>query len=200
MEGNPSLENQGNFTPLGDRKIVLGLDMDGVLYDWHDAVYTYYQSLKGYEGAYYEFWTEKIKTFSPEDWDYLVSLPFLYTCKIPTDRIMNFLDYCASRAEIYYITNRPDSVSRITKNYIKNSGFPYPDNVFITDRKDTICRYAGITHFLDDLEKNILAVENLTNAFLLARVYNQTYRDKYKTVYGLNEFKEAVFNEGRNSR
>lgn len=173
-------------------KIVLGLDLDGVLYDWHSAVYTYFQYIKNYQGTYRQFWTEFINDTSKEEQEFIVSIPFLYSAITPSKQVIEFLNFAADNSEIYYITSRPDSVEHITKKYVKEY-FPYPDNLFSVHDKATTCRYLGVTHFLDDHEKHVKAVQPVANSFLKARCWNEYCQDQYNTVYSLKEFKEIVF-------
>jgi uncharacterized HAD superfamily protein len=174
-------------------KIVLGLDLDGCLYPWHEAVYTYQQYMCGYSKSFNEFWDE-VQFWPKEKQDYLVSLPFLYETQVPLESTTKFLEFCKENAdEIYYITHRPPELERITKRYFRRYDFPYQDNLFITGDKATACRYLGVTHFLDDHVKHIQAVNGIADTYLMAKPWNKEFQDEFKTVRSLNEFKERVF-------
>ena len=174
-------------------KIVLGLDLDGVLYDFHSAMFTYFQYEMKYTGTYQEFWLEYFRGLSKEKQKYYLALPIFYDAVIPSCRIMSFLEYAKDRAEIYYITHRPMEVESITKRHLKKYNFPYQDNLCITDDKVTACRMYGVTHFLDDFANQVEAVAKITNAYLFAKPWNKEYRDKLTTVYSLEEFRQLVF-------
>lgn len=176
-------------------KIILGLDMDGVLYDWHSAAYTYYQYMKGYAGDYREFWTTFINDTPKEEQDYLVSLPFLYHAITPSPIVSNFLKEVSKLADIFYITSRPQTsdIEHATRKYIQEYEFPFPDNLFITNDKVTVCRYTGVTHFLDDNAQHVKKVSETAKSYLLAKYWNQYAQDELDTVHGLYEFKERVF-------
>lgn len=174
-------------------KIVLGLDLDGCLYDWHSAVYTYYQYEKDYGGDFKEFWLEYIPSLPKETQDYICALPFLYDSIIPSCAVMDFLNYAKERSEIYYITHRPDSVETITRRFLRRYDFPSQDNLYITGDKVTACRLLGVTHFLDDFPKHVLACSAVADSYLMAKPWNLEFRDDFKTVYGIKEFQKAVF-------
>jgi hypothetical protein len=170
-------------------KIILGLDLDGCLYDWHTAVYDYYCWNSGYTKSWTEFWTE----FAWGDLiGYLVTLPFLYEVKIPPPNVINFLNYAKDNSEIYYITNRPENCKLVTERYIRKY-FPSPNNLFITSDKATVCRYLGITHFLDDHIKNIKSVDGIADVYLMAKPWNREFQEDYQTVHSLKEFQDAIF-------
>lgn len=176
-------------------RIVLGLDMDGCLYDFHSALYTYCQYELNYCGTYEEFWLSTVPNYSKEKQEYLIGLPIPYETQIPTKAVIDFLDYAKEHADdIYYITHRPQDLERITRQYLKRYDFPFPENIFITGDKATTCRYLGVTHFLDDFVKHVKAVNGIADAYLMAKPWNREFQDDYKTVFSLKEFQEKVFN------
>jgi uncharacterized HAD superfamily protein len=174
-------------------KIVLGLDMDGVLYDFHSALFTYYQYEMNYTGSYEEFWKDFIPSMNPEYQNYIMSIPMLYDMLNPMFGAKEFLEFAKDKAEIYYITHRPVELERLTKRYLKRYDFPQFDNLIMTGDKVTACRLYGVTHFLDDFANQVENVSAVADAYLRARIHNREYQDKLKTVYSLKEFKELVF-------
>lgn len=176
-----------------EKTIVLGLDLDGCIYPWHECVFTYYEYEMNYSKSYNEFW-EEINLWSKEKQDYLVSLPFLYETSVPQKHVVDFLNFAKENSkDIYYITNRPQELERITLRYFRRYNFPYPNNLFITSDKATTCRYLGVTHFLDDHAKHIKAVNGIADSYLMAKPWNKEFQDDYKTVHSLREFQERVF-------
>lgn len=174
-------------------KIILGLDLDGVLYDWHMALYTYYQYEMGFTGTYQEFWQEFINNFSRNKQEYLVSLPIPYEMIVPPCHVTNFLEFASNNSDIYYITSRHPDLERVTRRYLHRYNFPFQDNLFIADDKVTVCRFVGVTHFLDDHVEHVKAVNGVADVYLMAKPWNKEFQNDYKTVYNLREFREAVF-------
>lgn len=175
-------------------KTVLGIDLDGVLYDFHDATYVYYQYLMGYEGTYKQFWTEFWPSLTKEKQDYIVSIAILYDTKVPPKEVVDFIDYAKERSEIYYITSRDESLSRITERYLRRYNFPFQENLIMTKDKANACKLYGVTHFLDDFLHQVKEVSSVTNAYLMSKPWNVDGRDKLNVVNSLEEFKEKVFN------
>lgn len=174
--------------------VVLGLDLDGVLYDWHDAVFTYFQYEMGYSEDYLSFWTKYIPSLSKEKQDYIVSIPILYETKIPSSSIMEFLKFASENAgSIYYITSRALELDRITRRYIRKYDFPFQDNLIFTNDKATACRLYGVTHFLDDFVIHVKSTSKVAESYLMAKPWNKEYQEELPTVFSLKEFKERIF-------
>ena len=87
----------------------IGLDIDGVIYPYHGAVYRYFTEEKHYTGSYKDFWTVDWWLLSKEEQDYIVSLPFLYNAVIPSPCVMESLMKLATLGELYYVTSRSGS-------------------------------------------------------------------------------------------
>lgn len=172
---------------------VIGLDVDGVIYRYHEALYTFCQYELNYDGTFEEFWLEYIPSCSKEKQDYLIGLPIPYETSIPSKEVIEFLNYANEHADIYYITHRPDDLERITRRYFRRYNFPQQDNLFITGDKVTACRYLGVTHFLDDFVKHVKSVDGIADAYLMAKPWNKEFQNDFKTVHSLKEFQERVF-------
>ncbi len=175
-------------------KIILGIDIDGPIYDWHRAVYTLWEYENNYCGTYEEFWLDYIPNLPKCRQDYIVQLPIPYETQVPPKSVIEFLNYAKEHADdIYYITHRPLELERVTNKYFQRYNFPYPNNIHFTGDKVTACRYFGITHFLDDFVNQVKNVSAVADAYLMAKPWNREFQDDYKTVFSLKEFQERVF-------
>jgi len=176
------------------RNVVLGLDLDGVLYDYHWAMYTFSVCELGYAGSYTDYWIKEWPSFSNEKQEYLVSLPMPYEISEPSKQVVKFLKLAEKYAnDVNYITSRHDDLQRVTERYLRKHNFPFQDNLIITREKDVQATLCGVTHFLDDMGKHVEKVSKVCSAFLLARVHNIHEREKYNTVNSLGEFAYEVF-------
>lgn len=174
-------------------KIILGIDIDGVLYPWHESLYTYYQYEMNYEGTFEQFWLDYIPNLCKEKQDYIVRIPMIYEMATPSESVVNFLDYVSSRADVYYLTHRPEELERITRKYFKRYNFPFQDNLFMTGDKVNACRYLGVTHFIDDFANQVKSVSAVADSYLMAKPWNRDYQEELKTVHNLREFRERIF-------
>ena len=175
-------------------KVILGLDLDGVLYDWHDACYVYHQYELDYGGTYRQFWTEYFPSLTQERRNYLVSIDTLYDTKVPTQSVMDFLEFCERSSDaVYYLTSRSKDLERITRRYLSRNNFPSQDNLVMTTDKASACRLFGVTHFLDDFTQQVESVSKVTNAYLMAKLWNKDAQHRLPTVHSLEEFRQQVF-------
>lgn len=164
----------------------IGIDMDGVLYNWHAAVYDYFRFYKEYTGSYSKFWSEYYKTFSDEMWDYLTGVDIFYSSQQPTKECVNFLNSIKYKYDIYYITSRPNLVRTTTKQYLRKYNFPYKDNVIFTDDKANVSRLLQLTYCIDDMPHNVESLSKVTNVIMIAQPWNTELWEKYNTAHSLN--------------
>lgn len=175
-------------------KIILGLDMDGVLYDFHDSLFIYYQYELNYQGTYEQFWMDYIPSLSKERQDLIMEIPIPYETRVAPKEVISFLEYASDNVdELFYITHRPLSLERITRRYLRRSNFPFQDNLFMTGDKLTTSRYLGVTHFLDDHVKHVKSVGTVADAYLMAKPWNKEFHESLPTVKNLREFQDRVF-------
>lgn len=163
----------------------LGLDLDGVLYNWHLAVYEYYKLFKSYVGTYGEFWGIYYKNISKEEWDFLCQVDTLYSNVPPTDDCIDFLDYVKYRYDVYYITSRPLLVKLTTEQFLRRYKFPFRENLVFTSDKVNESRRLHITNFLDDNPIYIEGLSKITNTILIANPWNSHLWDTYNTAHSL---------------
>lgn len=169
----------------------IGLDLDGVVYPWHDSLYRHFREFKGYEGTEREFW--KYVNELPKDvQQYFVSIPLLYFDTTPTEDVLTYLPKLAELGTIYYITNRPPEVKSITRKFFDFFKFPFKENVIFTDTKANYVRLHNVEVYLDDRGKNVDELIGLTDVYLFKAVHNWAYRDNYKVIYSFKEFYEML--------
>lgn len=168
----------------------LGLDLDGVIYPWHEAVLTYYEMYEGYTGSYTEFWGEFYKQITPSKWEYLTGIDYFYSCKIPGADTMEFLRKVAEHFEIYYITSRPAEVALTTEQYLRRFDFPFCSNLIITEDKSRFARLYGLRYFIDDQPKNLEPLSKVTEVAMMSQPYNRDYSNKYRVVKTHNDMLE----------
>lgn len=159
----------------------LGLDMDGVLYGWHEAVYEYLRLYRDYKGTFKELWSVDFKKFTEEDWEFLINIDILYTSRMPTPDCIKFLDYVKDKFELYYITARPKYVKTTTEQYLRHYNFPSQDNlIFESDKVNTV-RRLKIDYFIDDLPKHLEGLSKVCDVIMIERPYNEKERELYKS-------------------
>jgi uncharacterized HAD superfamily protein len=160
---------------------VLALDLDGVLYKWHVAVYEYYRLYKNYQGCHDAFWTTFYKTISEEEWTFITNIDFLYACIAPDKDCRDFLDTVKEKFTIYYITSRPLYVKTTTEQFLNRYNFPFCENLVFTDDKVNTARRLQVDYFLEDLPANAKALSAVTRVIMIEQPYNKEHREGYGT-------------------
>jgi uncharacterized HAD superfamily protein len=164
---------------------VLVLDLDGVLYRWHHAVYDYFLVHRDYKGSFDTLWSKDYLNFSKEDWEYLVNVDIFYSSQFPTDDCMNFLDKVKYRFDIYYLTGRPIYVKTTTEQFLRKYRFPFRDNLIFESDKINTARRLRADYCVDDLPENLEILSKVSKVVMVAQPYNKEYRNIYPTAYNL---------------
>ena len=175
----------------------IGIDVDGVLYRWHESLYRYFCEFKGYNGTMYDFWLRFVHNQPMEFWDYYISIPLLYWDTTPRDDVLINLPKIAKLHTIYYITARPTEAEYITRKFFDYFELPFKENLVFSKEKETYCRLYKLDYFLDDQPKNLDAVSGVTNAVLFRNVHNIPVQDSYRNVGTFREFFELIKEDKR---
>jgi uncharacterized HAD superfamily protein len=176
-------------------KMNIGLDIDGVIYRWHESLYRYFCEIKGFDGTIYDFWLKFVPSKPNEYWDYYASLPFLYWDTTPRDDVLVTLPKLAELGTLYYITSRPDEVRYKTEKFFDYYDLPFKENIIFSRDKQTYARLLKLDYFVDDLQNNVDEVSKVTKTFLFRATHNFPIQDKYPTVGTLNEFYHIIRQE-----
>ena len=163
----------------------IGLDLDGVLYNWHSSLYDYYRLYMNFQGTFNDFWTSGVTSFSTETWTYLLGIDTLYSNRFPTADCINFLEAIKNRFEIYYITSRPKSIKLTTEQYLRRFKFPFNENLIFNDNKVNVARLLGLSYAVDDRASQIESLSKVTTAIIVAKPWNKHIWNDYPTVFSL---------------
>lgn len=165
----------------------VGFDLDGVLYEWHEAVYDYFKMFREYKDSYTTFWRNYRTILTNEDWGTITEISPLYGCKNPPTGCQDFLSKVADKYEIYYITFRPKSAELTTENYLKRFDFPFRENLIFTPDKANHARLLKLKYFTEDRQDYIEPLSKVTNVILRARPWNEDIWDVYPTAHSFSD-------------
>ncbi len=172
--------------------MIIGLDLDGVIYSWHDAVESFYREFKGYTGESYYFWTTYIPSRPNSEMEFICQINVLYSSKTPSKEQRQIPELLSKHHVIYYITSRPESARLTTEMYLRKHKFPFHENLIFTQDKATVARARKIDWFLDDNVKHVRDLSKVTRAVLFARPWNRDYWEKFRTIFSLREFYKMI--------
>jgi uncharacterized HAD superfamily protein len=164
---------------------VLALDCDGVLYNWHNAVYEYFILYRNYKGSFNKLWEVDYKLLNDADWEFLTNVDYFYSSQVPTKDCVDFLNDVKFRFDIYYVTGRPIYVKTTTEQFLKRYKFPFRDNLIFADDKVNTARRLKADYFIEDMPRHLEGLSKITNVIMMAQPYNKEYWDTYLTVHSL---------------
>ncbi len=167
---------------LVENRESVGIDLDGVIYPWIEAVCTYFRLYKKYEGTDYNFIKNLDKYITQEDWNYIVTLQDLYSRFSPGFRLLSFLQRLSEKYNIFYITSRPQETRMVTEKYFRDYKFPQKDNLIFSKDKDTYARLLGLQYFIEDSVSNAEKLNNVCVTFLIKTPYNENYSGNVKMI------------------
>lgn len=166
----------------------IGFDLDGVIYDWHLAVFSFLKS----ELELPVESVEKIFDVSDSEifWDNIISLPFLYNKFSPRDAEVEFINKLSKEHTIFYITYRPKHVFLTTYKWLKTYKYPDVDNLIFSENKSIDIRINDISLFLEDRPYIVEQIKNVTNCILMNRFYNYDYEydKRINNIFEMEKF------------
>lgn len=170
----------------------IGLDIDGVVYPWHESIYRHFIEQGKFSGTSRGFWDWFTRPEQNELAHYYVKIPIFYLDTTPTEDVLEYVPKIAEIATIFYITARPEESRLATEKFFKIYQLPFSENVIFTNDKPNHVRVNKIQYFLDDRDKHVDELMGITNAYLFKAVHNYKYRDQYSTINSMKEFYEIL--------
>ena len=171
----------------------IGLDLDGVLYDWHGVIYDHIKWKEDIPEDYKEFWRKaKKEDYYRDLLENLVEIPIFYTRKDILPSVLKVVNEIAKKHRIYYITTRPESARRATISWLERCNLPYAENVIITQNKRPYIAMLECDYFVDDKHETIDDIKDVTNAILFKSTYMYDEDvEGYNYIESLDELLEA---------
>lgn len=166
----------------------IGVDIDGVIYDWHGVVYRHFVEEKNFAGSFQDFWGGYFHTLSEDYQEYLTTIPTYYEETTPIFGAINFLHWLNKNYTIYYISSRPKEVERVTEKYFKRLNIPQGSNLYLTNNKEFYIRLFQLDYHVDDSPKVIDCCKNLTCLIVKTTPWNLQYMDG--SLFFSSSFKE----------
>ena len=173
----------------------LGLDLDGVVYNWHHALYTEMQIYEDITCSERDFWLKVMPSFSKEKQAYLCGLEHLYGTQVPDRKLLPMLNRLAKKFDIYYITCRPESVKCATQLYLKHWDFPFQENLYLTTDKTIEVRAFGIDLFVDDRIEILDKVSKFCNVIGIEQFWNESDRGRFQFINNIFQIEDIIEKE-----
>lgn len=171
----------------------IAFDLDGVLYPWQEAVFSYLSELGKTKGkSFSELWKNPYDIGDEKFWEYIASLHILYQKFIPRTAVLSLLNDISDKGHtIFYITGRPASkegkstdLRFITELYLTKYGFPQTGNLIFSKDKASRARELEIDVFVEDHPEILKTLPNVCSTIGIMRPYN-TEREEELTSCGV---------------
>lgn len=180
--------------------MVIGWDLDGVLYPWNEVVLEYakeymrlpkdctLESLFGPEGLFHQ-WPELQR-------QNIIKIPTFYEKSPIVKSKLEILNNLAKIHELLYITSRPDEARFVTDLWVHQNKLPYADNLYVVNgSKRDLVSSLHIDYFIDDRPAVVKELHDIVKIILYTRPWNYQYNEPggvYR-IYDLAEI-EGIIN------
>jgi hypothetical protein len=165
------------------KDMILGFDIDGVIYPWHEEAWKWFnRKLPNDEHiSFIDFWKYPegfvAKNEGTEIIKQMVADTFTYVRRRPDPVMVDTIQYIADNIvdEIYYITSRPHTTSFDTRIWLKHGEFPFHENLIMADKnggKVNTVKEVGCDYYVEDRPKYLEQLPAVTKVFQMIRPYN----------------------------
>ncbi len=173
---------------------VLGIDLDGTIYDWHSVVFDQLQRDYNIPFTYYDFWKDAWR--KPQYIKLLENIVkdiSLYGKAMVRPAIRKILTELDMYYDIVYITQRPASAELTTRLWLKKSELPNYSNVYIVPNKTNAIRETDCAFYVEDRAEFAHQIKLLTHVILLAQPWNMGLRDGLDVIFSIDELPEMLY-------
>jgi len=140
-------------------KPIVGFDLDGVLYNWRNAVWDALVHDYKEKRTFFIFWTEEELAsegigeshYNKMFWNNLVRREDLYSNVVPKAGVVDALKSLSVGYDIKYITHRKEWVKWVTESWLRRYDFPNVDELVFTDKeKHLAVRQHNCDYYVED--------------------------------------------------
>lgn len=172
--------------------MILGFDLDGVLYPWHRSALVELQVYNNINDSYEEFWGGNYKKFPEKFWKEFTKIEHLYGNMNINPEALETLYYFSEKYTIYYITNRPREVRFATWSWMRRNKLPQQENLIFTEDKLPFLVEHNIDLFVEDRIDNAVKLKDVTNLILFRQPHNREIWDQFTCINSIKELKEII--------
>lgn len=176
--------------------MIIAFDLDGVLYNWHRAVYSYLTEQGKELPSYEELWKNFDSLFTSDEVCFLLSLPTLYDKMFPEKGLIEYLQKLSDYGHtIYYITSRRNELETTTELYLNRYKFPQIRNLIFSAEKEKYARLLEIDIFIEDQYKYAEKLKNICKTILRRQPWNIQYEGMFDYINTIPELDKYLYPE-----
>jgi len=169
-------------------KELIGFDLDGVLYPFHEAFYRELVAHCGLKESYWDFWTKSYLGWDKDGrFTNLTRLPHLFTSGVIMPSNLRTLWKLSKMYDIIYITRRMPEINYWTGYWLKKNDVPFYENYLQTNDKLATVGEQKCAYYVEDRGVEATALSKITDVFLLKQPWNLNDRNGYTCIDNLQE-------------
>jgi uncharacterized HAD superfamily protein len=174
--------------------MLIGFDIDGIIYNYHQALYDEMVAMFGLTDDYDTFWTKTMPSYSKFKQDNLTSIEHIYANMPPSKEIIDTVKYFAKKfGEVFYVTARPESCRFVTYNSMKNWGFPCLENLYIVGKqKDQQVKKLHLDIFVEDRDKHALELKDICKVYLVKKPWNVSIQEQFSCIDSIMDLRSIL--------
>lgn len=162
----------------------IGIDLDGVLYPWHDIVYQRECLDHGWNLTNSEFWSRIHSLYSGLSEENLVKTRHYYGVANIDQRNLDLLNKLDKDNQLFYITSRDKELEFVTNNWMKRNNIPQRENLIFTKDKKIHVLLNNISIFIEDNIKNALELNPYCKVVIVRSEYNKNIPHNFEIIPG----------------
>jgi uncharacterized HAD superfamily protein len=168
----------------------ISFDLDGVLYPWHQVVWDKF--FRKIYPDYIEFWKEGWHHVSESQWNAILGDPVIYTLPARAD-VVQMVQRVAAQQFVFYVTQRPDKLAKVTQQWLAMNGFPYPGDCFLTQDKVKVCKKLEINlHVEDRIDVMNNLADNDISVLGVKQPWNEDHIDDFPHVTNMLDIEREI--------
>jgi len=168
----------------------IGIDLDGVIYPWHDVVYERECLDKNVSNL--EFWTKIHSLYSDFAINNLVQIQHYYGVKNITCENLELLNELSKEHALFYITNRNEGVRFATTSWMKRNNIPQRENLIFSSNKIVPVILNKIDLFVEDNIKNAIQLKPYCRVVIVKSMYNSIIDHDFETIQSFAQLKYCL--------
>lgn len=164
----------------------IGFDIDGVIYDFHKAIYPTLVHTGLTVKDFDHFWTDEVNgdyDISRETWEKLLHDASFYG-NPPVDFVTPYLQRLAEKHELFFVTKRKKSLQQHTKDWFSKYSIPFTEIACVEDKVPLV---KGFDWFVEDNPGNAIKLSEFTSIIVVRKPWNEFLEDRFICVDNISQ-------------
>jgi uncharacterized HAD superfamily protein len=167
----------------------IGFDIDGVVYDWHRALYPTLVHNHHTEKCFDLFWRDQVNgngEIDPDTWLYLRHDESFYS-NPPIPFVAQYLQWLNQDHELWFVTQRPPSLEEFTKQWFVYHSIPFAHITCVIDKKNLV---KDLEWFVEDNPHNVVKLSVVTRMIVIKKPWNEHLRGNFPMYDNISQIME----------